>query len=89
MYEVAQTHYIARITIERVDHMQEPAKQYVQDDKAKPAGRKVTELAAVTVRNDELDSLKGKVGAHIALVDDIVAIDERTPSKSNLRMQQL
>lgn len=74
--EIANTHYVARVVVERVNHMQEPAKSHVHNSEPTPAGRKVTELAAVTLRNDDLDKLIDRVGDHLRLVDDIEAIDD-------------
>lgn len=78
--EVANTHYVARVVIEKIDHMQEPAKSYVQGSEPEPKGRKVTELASLSLRNDDLEALKDRIGAHIALVDEVEAIDDRPKS---------
>lgn len=75
--EVANTHYVARITIERVDHMQEQPSRVVHNDEPKPAGRKVTELADIKLKADDIDVLKGKLSSHVDLVDDIEAIDDK------------
>lgn len=75
--EIAHTHYVARVVIERVNHMQEPAKSHVHGSEPTPTGRKVTELVSFNLRADDLDVLKGKLERHIDLVDDIEAIDEK------------
>jgi hypothetical protein len=75
--EIAHTHYIARIVIERVNHMQEPAKSHVHNSEPTPTGRKVTELATITLRNDELDRLVDRVTQHLGLIEDIEAIDDQ------------
>lgn len=75
--EIAHTHYVARIVIERVNHMQEPAKSYVHNSEPTPSGRKVTELVSLNLRANDLDVLKGKLERHIDLVDDISVIDDQ------------
>lgn len=78
--EVANTHYVARVTLERVNHMQEPAKSHVHGSEPTPTGRKVTELADLTVRGDNLLKLVDRVTQHLGLVDDISVIDDRRKS---------
>lgn len=81
---MSSTHYVARVTIERVDHV----------DTKKPGGvmnsvvvedtkRLVTQLASFTVRGDELPELLTKVPRHLELVDDIEAVDPE--KKGNIR----
>lgn len=84
--EVANTHYTARIVVERVNHMQEPAKSHVHNSEPTPTSRKVTELVSINLRADDLDVLKGKLERHIDLVDDISVIDDQR--KTGLRGQQ-
>lgn len=75
--EVANTHYTARIVVERVNHMQEPAKSHVHNSEPTPTSRKVTELADLTVRGNDLAELIRKLKMHADLIDDIDAIDEK------------
>lgn len=75
--EVAHTHYVARVTIERVNHMQEAAKTHVHNSEPTPTGRKVTELAEFTVRGDALPKMLDRVTQHLDLVDDISVIDDK------------
>lgn len=81
--EVAHTHYVARVIIERVNHMQEAAKTHVHNSEPTPTGRKVTELADIKLKANDIDVLKGKLERHIDLVDDIEVIDDRP--KGNVR----
>lgn len=75
--EVASTHYIARVVLEKVDHMQEPAKTYVQGSEPEYKGRKVTEVASISLRGDQLPKLIDRVTQHLGLVDELDAIDDQ------------
>lgn len=81
--EVASTHYIARVVIEKVDHMQEAAKSHVHNSEPEYKGRKVTEVASLALRNDQLLKLIDRVTQHLGLVDELDAIDDNR--KTGLR----
>lgn len=81
---MSSSHFVARITIERVDHVdtKKPGSimtsVVVEDTK-----RFVTQLASFTVRGDQLTELLTKVPKHLELVDDIEAVDSE--KKGNTR----
>lgn len=67
------THYVARIVVERIDH--KPVEQTFQGSKKWVSDRTVTELGTFTPKNNTLDGLVDKVGAHLHLIEDIDALD--------------
>lgn len=75
--EIAHTHYVARIIIERVNHMQEPAKSHVHNSEPTPSGRKVTEIVDLKLKGNDLLKLVDRVTQHLGLIDDIEAIDDK------------
>jgi hypothetical protein len=67
--EKVESHYVARVVIERVD------KTPIKDGNSYNAvvvdhKREVTELANFLVKDDEIESLKGKVSNHVGLIED-------------------
>ena len=73
------SHYVARIVVERVDHKEVETRNGMGGSKMMELKRTVTELATLTVKTDGIEALKDKVGAHMALVDEIVAVDPVKP----------
>lgn len=72
------THYVAHIKVERVDRISTAAGTGYQKVTVPEEKRYVTELASVTVKNDELETVIDKVSQHLALIDDIDAVDPRS-----------
>jgi hypothetical protein len=73
------THYVARIVIERVDHRQVETRNGIGVGKIMEPKRTVTELATLTLKSDELNTLVTKVGMHLELVEEIEAVDPVRP----------
>lgn len=69
------THYVARIVVERVDHNPTEARDGMVGTKRVSLERTVTELASFTPKNNTLEGLVDKVGAHLHLIEDIDALD--------------
>lgn len=81
---MSSSHFVARITIERVDHIDmKKAAGVMQSVVVDDTKRLVTQLASFTVRGDELTELLTKVPKHLELIDDIEAIDPE--KKGNIR----
>jgi len=70
---VATTHYVVRITVERVD--QNPYEEMLQGQKAWKTKRTVTEVTTLTLKSDSLTDLVTKTGKHLDLIEDIDALD--------------
>jgi hypothetical protein len=78
---VDSTHYVAHIRLTRVDQGTKEKPTGGKDSYNRPAmaeveHRAVTELGNVTVKGNDLESLKSKVNAHVALIEDIEVVDE-------------
>jgi len=74
-------HYVAKLTIERVNAFPEKPGNYGND--GTKATRKVTMVEAFNLRAEELDTLKHRVTQRLDLVEDDEIIDPIT--KGNLR----
>jgi len=77
-----ETHFIVRVTVERVDRVtpDTPAasRGALNSAATEPkAGRVVTELANLTVKANSVEALIDKAEAHMHLVEDIAATDPR------------
>lgn len=78
------SHYVARVTIERVDHIGTKRSGAVMHATlAEDTKRVVTQLASLTVRGDDLVVILTKVPKHLELIDDIDAVDQER--KGNTR----
>jgi hypothetical protein len=73
------THYVTRITIERVDHRRVETRNGIAGAKTEEAKRTVTELSTFTLKADSLTGLVEKAGKHLDLVEDIDATDAVRP----------
>lgn len=73
--EVSSSHYVARVVIERVDHIDVKGPANALRPAVEDTRRAVTQLANFTVRGDALTDLLTKVPKHLELIDDIDAID--------------
>jgi hypothetical protein len=64
--ETTETHYVARLVVERVDKVR------FQDHPSKEPtySRDVSEVANFTVKSDDLETLKGRIQNHVGLVDE-------------------
>lgn len=74
-------HYVAKLTIERVNAFPEKPGQYGNDPVK--GSRKVTMVEAFNLRAEELDDLKSRLEKRLDLVEDDEIIDPIT--KGNLR----
>lgn len=62
-------HFVARIVVEKVDH--------VRSNSAITTGRTKAMIANIAVSATDLDSLKEKAAAHLNLIEDGGEIDQR------------
>ena len=76
---MTSTHYVATVTVERVDHIDTTKRTggALMNTTEQGTKRIVTSLASFTVRDDGLASLVTTVSQHLALVNDIDAIDPK------------
>lgn len=68
-------HYVARIVVERVDFIEIEARSPMGGTQVNETKRVVTELATNVVKANTLETLVGKVGAHLQLIEDLDSID--------------
>lgn len=78
------SHYVARVVIERVDHITTNKKTgaIMSVGTVEETKRVVTQLASLTVRGDGLTDILTKVPKHLELIDDIDAVDPEKPKGS-------
>lgn len=66
------SHYVARITIEKVDRVAIPTGGYMHGKaETKPGDRIVTEVATVVTKADDLTALVRKTQGHLAVELDV------------------
>lgn len=70
MSKNVNTHYVARVVVERVDNVEtiEGSRGY---EKVIGTDRTVNELGSFTIKGVELDNIKSMIGAHANLIDDL------------------
>ena len=61
------THYTAKVTIHRTTVVPEERDRY---DKVTPGSRTVADVADFTLRAEDLESLKTRVGQHVELIEE-------------------
>ncbi len=64
------THYVATLKIERVEREEMVAVGSTSRANVEQRDRSIQTVASINLRADELDSLTGKLIAHIGLVED-------------------
>lgn len=79
---MSSTHYVARVIIQRVDHIDTESPKNIgtfSKIMQNETKRVTTELANFTVRGDHLVDILTKVPKHLELIDDISAVDPEKP----------
>lgn len=64
---MAPAHFTAMLEVQRVTQAPDPS--YTTRNPASKGEREVAEVARIVVRADTLDALRGKLAAHVALID--------------------
>jgi hypothetical protein len=67
MADQSETHYVARLVVERVDKVTKPAFRSGEEPRVT---RDVIEVGNFTVKADALDVLKGRIQNHVGLIDE-------------------
>lgn len=68
-----ETHFVARVVMERVDKVIEStnARGYPEEGLPKVGDRTVTEIATILVKDQDLVNMKSRVMAHVDLIQDL------------------
>lgn len=60
------SHYVARLVVERVERVTRSTGSHTEPI----LDREVTEIASFTVKENSVEKMRGKLNAHISIIDD-------------------